>query len=170
MGWPQKSLMLLQSYYIQLEVYYSLHICQVFHFVFHNIVDTLVMATKTKILLCFAYISVVTCSCVISEPFCCWELNLKIVGKSFIQVSVWHCYYSCGWDSVTVEVVEHPPFQCWSSSQSLNEPQTLWGGSGGSAGVGTLALCQGGGTGVSVLAWLHCSHPAHPCKQKENRA
>lgn len=70
--------MLLQSYYIRLEVYYSLHICQVFHFVFHNIVDILVMAIKTKILLYFAHISVVICSCIVSEPLTLLLLRTKL--------------------------------------------------------------------------------------------
>lgn len=97
------------------------------------------------------------------SPFHCWVFNLKIVGKAFTQVSVQNCNYSCGWDSVTVKTVEHPLGQGWSSSQSLNEPQTIWGGSRGSTG----ALCQAAGTGVSVLIWLRCSHPAHPRKQNK---
>jgi len=64
-----------------------LHICQVFHFIFRNTVDVLVQwkAIKTKILLCFIHISVVTCSCVISEPLTLSLLRIEFenCGKRF---------------------------------------------------------------------------------------
>lgn len=123
--------MLLQSYHMQLEVYYSYTFTLSFFFFFfpHNIVDVLVQwkAVKTKIcsILFTSQWSPIPVLFLNLSPFCCWELNLKIVRKDFVQVTVWNGFYSCVWDSVTVKVVEHPPFQLWGSHWSLNKPYEM---------------------------------------------
>lgn len=102
-------------------------ICQVFQFVFHNTVEVLVQwwAIKTKSLLYFIHISVVTWSCVISEPLTLSLLRIKFgnCGKMFhssqrpkLLLHLWMGFSYCwGGGTSTLPALKFRPVTKWTA-------------------------------------------------------